>query len=81
MIMEDQKDDFEYVAQKMDEEGFEKLVEARDLSICGHGPIAAAMGYAKLCGAKKCELLKYTNSGEASGDYDRVVGYASLIVT
>ncbi|MEM2138084.1 MAG: AmmeMemoRadiSam system protein B [Candidatus Anstonellaceae archaeon] len=65
----------------LDEEGFEELVEERDLSICGHGPIAAAMHYAKLAGAKKCELLKYTNSGETSGDYGSVVAYASLAIS
>jgi AmmeMemoRadiSam system protein B len=62
----------------LDEKGFEELAEARSLSICGHGPIAAAMHYAKLAGAKKCELLKYTNSGEATGDLGSVVSYASL---
>ena len=67
--------------EKMDEQGFEEIVEERALSICGHGPIAAAMHYAKLAGAKKCELLKYTNSGEASGDYKSVVAYASLAIS
>ena len=66
---------------QMDEVGFEARVEERDLSICGHGPIAAAMHYAKLCGAKKCELLRYTNSGEATGDNAAVVGYASLAIS
>jgi AmmeMemoRadiSam system protein B len=65
----------------MDEEGFEKMADEKDLSICGHGPIAAAMHYAKLAGAKKCELLKYTNSGEASGDYGSVVAYAALAIS
>jgi len=65
---------------KMDEEGFEALADEKDLSICGHGPIAAAMHYAKLAGAKKCELFKYTNSGEASGDFGSVVAYASLAI-
>lgn len=65
---------------KMDEEGFEGLCERKNLSICGHGPIAAAMHYAKLSGAKKCELLKYTNSGEETGDFSQVVAYASLVM-
>lgn len=62
----------------LDEVDFEEMCEERGLSICGHGPIAAAMHYAKLAGAKSCELLKYTNSGEASGDFAHVVAYASL---
>jgi AmmeMemoRadiSam system protein B len=65
----------------LDEEGFEEMVDDKDLSICGHGPIAAAVHYAKLAGAKKCELLKYTNSGEASGDFGSVVAYAALAIS
>ena len=65
----------------LDEVGFEELVEGRGLTICGHGPIAAAMHYAKLSGAKKCELLKYTNSGVETGDYGSVVAYASLVIS
>ncbi len=64
----------------MDEDGFEGMCEERNFSICGHGPIAAAMHYAKLSGAKKCELLKYTNSGEETGDFAQVVSYASLVM-
>jgi AmmeMemoRadiSam system protein B len=65
----------------MDEDGFEKLVEGRGLSICGHGPIAAALAYSKLAGAKKCELLRYTNSGETTGDDSEVVAYAALAIS
>ena len=65
----------------MDEKGFEDMVDDRNLSICGHGPIAAAMSYSKLAGAKKCELLKYTNSGDATGDHESVVSYASLAIS
>jgi AmmeMemoRadiSam system protein B len=64
----------------MDEAGFLETAEALQVSACGAGPIAAAMHYSKLAGAKKCELLKYTNSGEATKDYSSVVGYASLAI-
>ena len=65
----------------LDGKGFEELVDSRSLSVCGHGPIAAAMHYAKLAGAKKCELLRYTNSGETTGDGGSVVAYASLAIS
>ena len=64
----------------LDGDGFEDMAEGDNLSICGHGPIAAAVQYAKLAGARKCELLKYTNSAEASGDEGSVVAYASLAI-
>lgn len=67
--------------KELDWKSFEKKVDGEDLSICGHGPIAAAMHYAKLAGAKKCELLRYTNSGEASGDFEQVVAYAALAMS
>ncbi|VVB57427.1 Memo-like protein [uncultured archaeon] len=60
---------------------FEEEVEASDLSICGHGPIAVALHYSKLAGAKKAELLRYTNSGkETNGDEGQVVAYASFVI-
>ncbi|MCX8197216.1 MAG: AmmeMemoRadiSam system protein B [Candidatus Micrarchaeota archaeon] len=63
---------------KLDEAGFQNLVEEKGLSICGHGPIATAIAYSKLAGAKECQLLKYTNSGYTSMDFESVVAYASL---
>jgi len=60
---------------------FEEEVESQSLSICGHGPIAVALHYAKLAGAKKAELLRYTNSGkETNGDEKSVVAYASFAI-
>ena len=67
--------------EKMDSFGFESLVDARDLSICGHGPIAAALHYSWRAGAKKCELLKYTHSSQAIGEEGgEGVAYASLAI-
>ncbi len=62
-----------------DSEGFQADVEKFNLSICGHGAIAAAAEYAKIRGAKKAELLRYTNSGEeVKGGDGKVVAYASI---
>ena len=64
----------------LDDGKFQSEVEAHGLSICGHGPIAAACHYAKLAGAKNAKLLRYTNSGkETGGDEASVVAYASII--
>ena len=64
----------------MDGDSFERLVDEKGLTICGHGPIAAALHYAILSGAKKCELLRYTNSGKVTGDDSEVVAYAALAI-
>jgi hypothetical protein len=31
-------------------------------------------------GATRAELVRYATSGDVSGDYERVVGYAGIIV-
>jgi len=36
---------------------------------------------AKELGASSAELIKYQTSGDISGDYTEVVGYAGIIVT
>ncbi|MFH1095136.1 MAG: AmmeMemoRadiSam system protein B [Candidatus Micrarchaeota archaeon] len=65
----------------LDDQNFQSQVEARGLSICGHGPIAAVLHYARLAGAKGARLLRYTNSGnETDGDESSVVAYASIVI-
>ncbi len=64
--------------KKLDAHGFVKEVEERRLSICGYGAVAVACIYSKLAGAKKGELLHFTNSGKATGE-ESVVDYAALV--
>ena len=67
--------------EKMDAVGFEELVDAHDLSICGHGSIACALLYTRLAGAKKCELLRYIHSSEVTGEGGEGVAYAALTLS
>ena len=53
---------------------------ARTMEMCGCVPVAAAMLYAREKGLTEVEVLRYANSGDVSGDKDRVVGYASVVV-
>lgn len=62
----------------LDPKGLYEVVEDEDISMCGFQPTAAALVAAKALGAKKAELIRYQTSGETSGDYDQVVGYAGL---
>ena len=57
------------------------MIYQQNLSMCGPGPITVMLIACKILGAKKAELLKYATSGDVSGMYDQVVGYASLIVS
>ncbi|MBP8717883.1 MAG: AmmeMemoRadiSam system protein B, partial [Candidatus Atribacteria bacterium] len=48
-------------------------------SICGPGPISVVIEVCKKLGIAKGQLLTYATSGDVSGIYDQVVGYASII--
>ncbi|HTR80828.1 MAG TPA: AmmeMemoRadiSam system protein B [Bacteroidota bacterium] len=52
-------------------------LEAERTEACGGGPIVAVLYAAQKMGADECEVLHACNSGEISGDTDRVVGYVS----
>ncbi|MBN2110439.1 MAG: MEMO1 family protein [Methanosarcinaceae archaeon] len=59
---------------------FYRRREERNITACGFGPIAAMLTAAREFGASNVSLLRYANSGDVSGDYSQVVGYAALIV-
>jgi AmmeMemoRadiSam system protein B len=63
---------------ELDAEGLLAVVAANDISMCGVWPAAAAMVALRALGASAGALIRYANSGEASGDYAHVVGYAAL---
>jgi len=62
----------------LDARGLYDVVRDEDISMCGFQPTTAVILAAKKLGARKAELVRYQTSGDASGDYDRVVGYAGL---
>jgi hypothetical protein len=68
-------------ALSFDAERLYSTVEARRISMCGYGPTIAAITAAKALDAKKAELLCYKTSGDITGDYSSVVGYASMMFT
>jgi predicted class III extradiol MEMO1 family dioxygenase len=65
----------------LDPEGLHRVVKQYGITMCGYGPAVAMLVACKLLGAVKAELVKYTNSGDVSGDYDQVVGYAGVVVS
>jgi AmmeMemoRadiSam system protein B len=64
----------------MDARGLWEVVMNEDISMCGFGPTIVMLTAAKLLGATSATLLKYATSGEVSGDYESVVGYAGIVV-
>jgi len=57
-------------------ENLYKVISEKDISICGFGPISTLLK----AGLGKPQLLKHLTSGEVSGDYSHVVGYASFVI-
>jgi AmmeMemoRadiSam system protein A len=47
--------------------------------MCGVAPVASLIVAARELGATSAELVKYQTSGDSTGDYDAVVGYAGVI--
>ena len=80
------------VAEKQDHYVLEKLINMdpaivyksvieNDISMCGIMPVTVALIAALKLGATKTELIRYTDSGEISGDTTQVVGYAGLLIS
>jgi AmmeMemoRadiSam system protein B len=64
----------------LDPEGLYSTIRNHSITMCGYGPVAAMLVAAKDLGASKAELIEYAHSGEVSGDNDKVVGYAGILV-
>jgi MEMO1 family protein len=62
----------------LDEEGLWEVVRRHEITMCGVAPAVAAIVAGRELGAREAKLVKYTNSGETTGDMNEVVGYASV---
>ncbi len=64
----------------MDPMGLYETVRKHDISMCGVIPTTVTLVATAALGATRAELVRYGNSGEASGDFERVVGYAGVLI-
>jgi AmmeMemoRadiSam system protein B len=64
----------------MDPEGLYNTVSQHQITMCGIMPATVALVAAKELGGTRAELIRYTDSGEASGDTRQVVGYAGMLI-
>jgi AmmeMemoRadiSam system protein B len=62
--------------EKLDASGLVEVVRRNRITMCGVWPSAVGIVAARALGAEHSEVIEYTNSGETSGDYNQVVGYA-----
>ena len=59
----------------MNVERLYSVISEQSITMCGFGPAATLMS----SGEWKPKLLKHATSGEITGDYQRVVGYVSML--
>ncbi|MFC1991708.1 MEMO1 family protein [Chloroflexota bacterium] len=65
----------------LDEDELFKRVRELDISMCGYAPTISLISASKELGVKGAELVSHQTSGDTTGDYSSVVGYAGVIIT
>jgi hypothetical protein len=65
---------------KFNEELFYGVISDNNISMCGYAPAISMISACKKFKDPEFELIKYSNSGDAAGDYSRVVGYAGILI-
>jgi hypothetical protein len=65
--------------ENLDEETLVHAVEKYNITMCGFVPVYMLLVMKDLLGIQKATLVDYRTSADASGDFDRVVGYAGFI--
>jgi MEMO1 family protein len=64
----------------LDPRGLYDTVRAEGITMCGYAPTVAMLVAAIELGAKAASLVRYATSGDITGEYDSVVGYAGIAV-
>lgn len=64
----------------LDPVGLYETVISNKISMCGIIPATISLAAAVDLGAEQATLIRYTDSGDASGDTTQVVGYAGIII-
>jgi AmmeMemoRadiSam system protein B len=65
---------------KLDENLLLKNVGKYNITMCGYIPVIIMIAAVKALGATSARLVKYQTSGDITGDYSQVVGYAGIII-
>ncbi len=65
----------------LDPKGLYDTVLTNGISMCGIMPVTVMLLCCLQLGATEAKLVRYTDSGEMSGDTSQVVGYAGVIIS
>jgi len=63
----------------LDARGLYDTCRREAISMCGLGPTVAMLTAVKTLGVARAELVRYATSGDVSGDFSAVVGYAGVL--
>lgn len=67
-------------ALTLDPSDLYRTVAENNISMCGVMPMTVGLAAARVLGAKRAELIAYATSGDVTGERNKVVGYAGIIV-
>jgi len=73
-ILSAKVEDFEKTVSEIENQNYPNLATAA----CGYNPIKVALMVAETLEIKNFKKIKYENSGDTSGNKDRVVGYGAI---
>ncbi|MDP2930919.1 MAG: AmmeMemoRadiSam system protein A, partial [Chloroflexota bacterium] len=65
----------------LNEDELLERIDKLGLPMCGYAPAVSLIAAARELGATGARLVKYQTSGDVSGDYTSVVGYAGIVIT
>jgi len=65
---------------ELDAQGLLDTTKRFGITMCGAIPTAVLLVAARALGATRGELVTYATSGDVSGDYGSVVGYAGMVI-
>jgi MEMO1 family protein len=65
----------------LDPRGLFDTVRNEEISMCGYGAAVAMLAAVQRLGAAHGELVRYATSGEITGDFQEVVGYAGITIS
>jgi len=66
---------------ELDPQKLYQRVHEESISMCGIIPTTCMLIAAKELGAKRAELVRHATSGDVTGDFSGVVGYAGIVVS
>jgi AmmeMemoRadiSam system protein B len=65
---------------RLNEKELQSVVGARGISMCGYGPVSAAIVASKTLRSEKAVLLQHKTRGDITVDKRQIVGYASAVM-